>query len=235
MHRRQFNSNASAMLALALAGMPVWAQAINLSGLSNADATAGLKATLEKGASAAISLLGQEDGFMNNPKVRIGLPKPLDEVAGMLRRFGQGHQLDELVTAMNRAAEQAIPLAKGLLHDTIQSLTITDAKSILGGGDNSVTQFFEGKTREPLSQRFLPDVSKATARVGVAEKYKQVASKAASVGLLKQEDAQLDTYVTARALDGLYLVIGEKEREFRSNPLAAGSAVIEKALGALRP
>ena len=112
MHRRQFNSNASALLALALAGMPAWAQAINLSALSNADATAGLKATLEKGASAAISLLGQEDGFMNNPKVRIGLPKPLDEVAGMLRRFGQGHQLDELVTAMNRAAEQAIPLAK---------------------------------------------------------------------------------------------------------------------------
>lgn len=172
---------------------------------------------------------------MNDPKVRIGLPKPLDEVAGMLRRFGQGHQLDELVIAMNRAAEQAIPLAKGLLHDTIQSLSINDAKSILTGGDNSVTQFFEGKTREPLSQRFLPDVSKVTTKVGVAEKYKQIAGKAASVGLLKQEDAQLDTYVTARALDGLYLVIGEKEREFRSNPLAAGSAVIEKALGALKP
>jgi len=223
------------MLAGAIVLVPVRAQALNLSSLSNADATAGLKATLEKGASAAISLLGQEDGFMNNPKVRIGLPKPLDEVAGMLRRFGQGQHLDDLVTAMNRAAEQAIPLAKGLLHDTIQSLTITDAKTILAGGENSVTQFFEGKTREPLSQRFLPDVSKVTARVGVAEKYKQVASKAASVGLLKQEDAQLDTYVTARALDGLYLVIGEKEREFRSNPLAAGSAVIEKALGAFRP
>lgn len=223
------------MLALALAGMPGWAQAINLSGLSNADAAAGLKATLEKGASAAISLLGQEDGFMGNPKVRIGLPKPLDDVAGMLRRFGLGHQLDELVAAMNLAAEQAIPLAKGLLHETIQSLSINEAKSILSGGDNSVTQFFEGKTRETLSQRFLPNVSRVTARVGVAEKYKQVASKAASVGLLKQEDAQLDTYVTARALDGLYLVIGEKEREFRRNPLAAGSAVVEKALGALKP
>lgn len=235
MHRRQFNSNASAMLVLALAGVSDWAQAINLSGLSNADATAGLKATLEKGASAAIGLLGQEDGFMNNPKVRIGLPKPLDEVAGMLRRFGQGRQLDELVVAMNRAAEQAIPLAKGMLHDTIEALSIQDAKSILSGGDNSVTQFFEGKTREPLGQRFLPDVSKVTAKVGVAEKYKQVASKAASVGLLRQEDAQLDTYVTARALDGLYLVIGEKEREFRSHPMAAGSALIEKALGAIKP
>lgn len=235
MHRRQFNSNASALLMFALGCASPWARAVSLSGLSNADATAGLKATLEKGASAAITLLGQEGGFMNDPKVRIGLPKPLDEVAGMLRRFGQGHQLDELVIAMNRAAEQAIPLAKGLLHDTIQALSINDAKSILTGGDNSVTQFFEGKTREPLSQRFLPDVSKVTAKVGVAEKYKQIAGKAASVGLLKQEDAQLDTYVTARALDGLYLVIGEKEREFRSNPLAAGSAIIEKALGALKP
>jgi len=235
MHRRQFNSNASAVLAFILAGSPVFAQALSLSGLSNADATAGLKDTLEKGAGAAISLLGQDGGFLNNPKVRIGLPKPLDDVASMLRRFGQGRQLDDLIAAMNHAAEQAIPLAKGLLHDTIQSLSISDAKAILTGGDNSVTQFFEGKTREPLAQRFLPDVSKVTAQVGVAEKYKQVASKAASVGLLKQEDAQLDTYVTARTLDGLYLVIGEKEREFRSNPMAAGSALIEKVLGASRP
>jgi len=235
MHRRQFNSNASAVLAFILAGSPVFAQALSLSGLSNADATAGLKDTLEKGAGAAISLLGQDGGFLNNPKVRIGLPKPLDDVASMLRRFGQGRQLDDLIAAMNHAAEQAIPLAKGLLHDTIQSLSISDAKAILTGGDNSVTQFFEGKTRETLAQRFLPDVSKVTAQVGVAEKYKQVASKAASVGLLKQEDAQLDTYVTARTLDGLYLVIGEKEREFRSNPMAAGSALIEKVLGASRP
>lgn len=203
---------------------PAWA-------LSESDAAVGIRTAIERGAEAAVNLLGRTDGFLGNPKVRIELPGPLKQAAGLLKATGQGARLDELVTAMNRAAEAAVPKARTLLVNAAKSMSVEDALRIVQGGDTSVTQFFAGKTREPLTQQFLPIVGQATEKVSLAAKYDAVAGRAAKLGLLKERDADLRGYVTARALDGLYLVIGEQEREMRRDPVGTGSAILKRVFG----
>ena len=234
MDRRQFSS--SAVSALGLATMAAWRQAhaLGVGDLSNADASQGVKTALERGAVAAVGLLGKPDGFLANPKVRIPLPHFLADASKFLRAMGRGKQVDELEVAMNRAAESAVPLAKELLVNAVKTMTVTDAKKILTGGDTSVTTFFAEKTRTPLAGRFLPVVTKATEKVGLADKYNKVAGKAAGMGLVKQEDASIDHYVTRKSLDGLYLMIGEEEKKLRQDPLGSGSAILKKVFGALK-
>lgn len=233
MDRRQFNSIPVPLLAAVIMLAQQRAYALSIDDLTNAEASQGLKTALEKGALAAVSLLGKTDGFLGNEKVRIPLPGYLEDASKLLRAFGQGGRIDELVIAMNRAAEAAVPMAKDLLVSAVRSMNVTDAKKILVGGDTSVTSFFTEKTRSPLSVKFLPVVTKATAKVGLAEKYNQVAGRVADLGLVKKEDANIQQYVTGKSLDGLYFMIGEEERKIRKDPVGTGSAVLKKVFGAL--
>ena len=189
MDRRQFTADTASITLGALILMAhQQARALSIHDLSNAEASQGLKAALEKGADAAVSLLGRADGFLGNPKVRIPLPGFLEQAAGLL----------------------------------------------MTGGDTSVTRFFADKTREPLGVRFLPIVTKATEKVGLAEKYNNVAGKAAGMGLLDKKDANIQQYVTGKSLDGLYLVIGEEERRLRQDPVGSGSAILSRVFGVLK-
>jgi hypothetical protein len=201
---------------------------------SESDSAIAIRTALERSAVAAVNLLGRTDGFLGNPKVRIPLPGALADAAGMLRTLGQGRRIDELETAMNRAAEAAVPQARDLLVNAVKSLSVEDAVRIVSGGDDAATRFFAAKTRAPLTERFLPIVTRATEKVDLAAKYNAVAGRAARMGLLKQEDADLQRYVTGRALDGLYLVIGEEERKIRRDPVGTGSAILKKVFGSLR-
>lgn len=221
MDRRQFAwTLAAATSALPLAG--------RAAALSETDAAAGVRAALERGAVAAVALLGRSDGFLGNPQVRIPLPGALDDAAGMLRAAGQGKRLDELVTAMNRAAEAAVPEARTLLVSAAQSISVEDALKIVRGGDTSVTDFFARKTREPLGLKFLPIVTRATEKVKLADRYNAVAGKAMGFGLVRKEDANVQQYVTAKTLDGLYFMIGEEEKKIRADPVGTGSAILRK-------
>jgi hypothetical protein len=206
------------------------AQALNL---SEGDANAGIRAALERGATTAVALLGRTDGFLGNPLVRIELPGALKEAARLLRATGQGARLDELVTAMNRAAEAAVPAAKPLLVKAVRDMSVEDGLKILRGGDDSVTNFFADKTREPLQGQFLPIVTRATERVSLADKYNAVAKKASGLGLLRGDEANIQQYVTAKALDGLYRLIGEEEKKIRRDPVGTGSAILKKVFGGL--
>ena len=234
MDRRQFSSVSAATLATLLALTHQHALALSLGDLTNAEASQGLKAALEKGALAAVGLLGQPDGFLGNDKVRIPLPGFLEDAAKLLKTLGQGKRVEELVTTMNRAAETAIPLAKDMLVAAVKSMNVNDAKNILSGGDTAVTGFFIDKTRVPLAVKFLPVVTEATEKVGLAEKYNQLAGKAAGMGLMKKEDANIQQYVTGKSLDGLYFMIGEEEKKIRQDPVGTGSAILKKVFGALK-
>ncbi len=234
MDRREFSAVSTKSLAALVVLAHARAHALSLGDLTNTEATQGLKAALEKGATAAIALLGKTDGFLGNEKVRIPLPGFLDDAAKLLKKLGQGKRVDELITSMNRAAESAVPMAKDLLVGAVNSMTVTDAKNILTGGDTSVTKFFADKTREPLGVKFLPVVTKATEKVGLAEKYNKVAGKVAGMGLVKKEDANIQQYVTGKTLDGLYVVIGDEERKIRQDPVGTGSALLKKVFGALK-
>ncbi|NML87186.1 DUF4197 domain-containing protein [Polaromonas sp.] len=234
MRRRNFNQASASALGLLIWAACRQAQALSLGDLSNADASKGLKTALEKGVIAAVALLGKTDGFLGNPKVRIPLPGYLEDASKLLRNFGQGPRIDELVTAINRAAEAAVPMGKDLLVSAVRDMNVNDAKNILSGGDTSVTNFFAEKTRAALGLKFLPAVTQATEKVGLANKYNEFAGKAANFGLVKKEDANLQQYVTGKTLDGLYLIIGEEEKKIRQNPVGTGSAILQKVFGSLK-
>ena len=204
--------------------LPAWA-------LGESEAASGIRAALERGAQAAVAQLGRKDGFLGDERVRIELPDSLKGAARLLKATGQGHKLDELLTAMNRAAEAAVPAARLLLVNAARNMSVEDALKIVKGGDDSVTQFFAAKTRAPLTERFLPIVTRATEKQALADKYNAVAGKAAGLGLVKQEDANIQHYVTRRALDGLFLMIGEEERQIRRDPVGTGSALLKKVFG----
>jgi hypothetical protein len=226
MQRREFTT-----MSVGLLWLGAWPSEGHAGLLSQGDATLGIKTALERGAVAAVGLLGQQDGFLANPKVRIPLPGFLADAAKLLKFAGQQKRVDELVTAMNRAAEAAVPEAKDMLISAAKAITAQDALKIVRGGDTSVTDYFAGRTRTPLSGKFLPIVTRATEKVSLAEKYNAVAGKATGLGLVKKEDANIQGYVTRKALDGLYTMIGEEERKIRSDPVGTGSEILRKVFG----
>lgn len=234
MDRRSFNTATFGAMGLLVATATLDAHALGLAGLTNAEAAQGLKAALEQGAVAAVGLLGRHDGFLGNPLVRIPLPGYLADGAKLLKTMGQGKRVEELEVAMNRAAEAAVPLARDLLVDAVKTMSVADAKNILTGGPTSVTSFFAERTRSPLALRFLPVVTDATRKVGLAEQYNQVAGRVAGLGLVRKEESTIEQYVTGRSLDGLYRMIGEEEKKIRQNPAASGSAILTRVFGSLR-
>jgi hypothetical protein len=185
-----------------------------------------VKAALQRGTAAAVAALGRPDGFLGNPEVRIPLPGILEDAARLLRATGQGRKVDELVTAMNRAAEAAVPEGRNLLVETVKGLTVQDAVAIVRGGETAVTDWFAQRTREPLSRTFAPIVRKATERVALAERYNAVASRLK--GIAGGDGASIEQHVTAKTLDGLYRVIAQEERKLRADPAAAGTDLLRR-------
>jgi len=223
------------LLSAAIAGwVGAAAAAASLDKITNQDAIAGLKAALEKGSGAAVSLLGRTDGFFGNAAVKIPLPDSLKRYEKLMRGVGLGKYADELILTMNRAAEGAVPEAKALLVDAVKKMSVQDAKGILTGGDTAGTEYFKRTTSDPLRAKFLPIAQKATQKVQLAEKYNEYAEKGAKFGLVKKEHANLDQYVTQKALDGLFYVVAEEEKKIRKDPVKAGSDIIRKVFGALK-
>jgi len=219
-----------------LAGLALAASAFAnpLDALTEKEAGGGLKAALEVGSVAAVGKLGVEGGFLNNDAVRIKLPRVLEKARPILEMTGRGEQLDELETAMNRAAEQAVPLAKPLLVNAVKSMTLSDAKAILTGGETSVTDFFKEKTADPLAVKFKPIVKGVTDRSKLSGQFNNAMAQATKFGLASEEQATVESYVTQRALDGLFLMIGEEEKKIRENPISYGSKAISKVFGLLK-
>jgi hypothetical protein len=217
---------------LALLVISVHAMA-GLEDITNAEAVRGLRQALNEGSLAAVAKLGVENGFFGNPRVKIPLPPSLQRVERGLRVFGMKREADELVLAMNRAAEAAVPEAKQLLADAVKKMTIQDAKGILSGGDTAATDYFKRTTQGPLAHRFLPVVKRATDRVDLGQKYNAVAEQGLALGLIEEEEASIERYVTTKTLDGLYFMIGEQEKAFRKDPVRASSDIVRRVFGAI--
>src|SRR5688572_26151141 len=212
-------------ILVCLTALVISAAAWGASGVSESEANSGLKQALMDGSNAAVRHLGAENGFFANPKVKIPLPPALQRIESALRFAGMRKQADDLVLAMNRAAEAAVPEARTLLVDSVKRMTVRDAQGILTGGDTAATEYFRRTTHAQLAKRFLPIVKKATDRVGLAEQYNSLAGHGVQLGLVKQDQATIEAYVTEKALDGLYFMIAEEEKSFRKNPLGASSEI----------
>ena len=214
--------------------IPAAVTAAGLDDISNRDAVNGLKEALTRGSHAAVARLGVENGFFGNDRVKIPLPPSLHRLEAVMRSIGMDRHADELVLGMNRAAETAVPEARTLLVDAAKRMSVQDAKGILTGGEDAATQYFKRTTSEALAKRFQPIVKKAMQKVKLAEKYDEIAASGAKLGLVKEEDAQLEDYVTRKTLDGLFFTIAEEEKKIRRDPAGAASVMLRKVFGAAR-
>jgi hypothetical protein len=209
--------------------------------LPTSDIAAGLKEALAKGTTHAINSLGRTDGFWGNAKVRIPLPGKLKQVGDLARQLGQGDKVDAFQLSMNRAAEKAVPQVADIFGDAIRKMTLQDARGILTGGDHAATDFFRRVAGDALTARIHPIVAQATDRVGVTQKYKALTSASGGnlgnvLGALggnddKRNPLDLDDYVTAQTLNGLFTVIGEQEQSIRKNPAARTTDLLKKVFG----
>lgn len=206
-----------------------------LADLSQTEIAAGLKEALTVGVERAISLLGQNGGFLNDAAVRIPMPESLQTVERGLRAIGQDATADEFVATMNHAAEQAVPETTAIFVDTIKKLSVADARAILEGPDDAATRHFREQNQEQLSAAILPIVQDATEKTGVTSAYKQLVGK---MGFLNQFGNQgaldLDAYVTDKTLDGLFLKLADEERMIRENPVARSTDLLRKVFGSSR-
>lgn len=227
---RRYPLLAACLLALLV---PVAAAAASLDAVSSKDASAGLRAAISQGIDKAIGTLGAPNGFLQNPKYTIPLPSALEKADRALRMIGMSGDADALKVAMNHAAEMAVADAKPVFKQAAQRMTVADAKGILSGGETSATQYFRQATSAQLSTRFKPIVARETAKLKLHTLYDRYAGKAAQVGLLSSQDANLDDYVTSKALDGLFGAIAEEERAIRKDPMGQASSLIKKVFGAL--
>lgn len=212
------------------------------SSLTEDQVVAGLKEALGDGVKQAVTTLGKQDGFLKDLAVKVPMPDGLLTAEKALRNLGQNQLADEFVTAMNRAAEQAVPEAGAVLADAVKEMTIADAKSILLGTNNAATQYFRRTSITNLQARLQPIVKDATEKAGVTAAYKRMVDKigggAASFGLkglgsnlLGIQVPDLDSYITTKALDGLFLKIAEQEKLIRANPVARTTDLLRQVFG----
>ncbi len=200
--------------------------------LSNGDIVAGLKEALQVGATNTVDLTGKVDGYFSNQAIKILMPKQLQSVEQGLRMIGQGAKVDEFVLSMNRAAEKAAPAAKDIFWGAIKSMSFDDARKILTGGDTAATEYFRAKTSDTLTAAFRPVVTDAMKDVGVIQQYNQLQSAYQSVPFASSlPSVDIESYVVSKALDGLFLVLGEQEKKIRTNPAAQVTDLLKKVFG----
>ncbi|HSH87900.1 MAG TPA: DUF4197 domain-containing protein [Methylophilus sp.] len=205
-----------------------------VSNLSDKETNDGLKLALNQGVTKAVDVLGATDGFLGNKEVKIPLPDSLKKIEKGMRMVGMGDRADDLVLKMNRAAEQAVPEAKTLLVNSIKQMSLADVKGILTGPQDAATQYFKKTTSTDMAAKFLPIVQKATANVQLADTYNKYAEMGSQFGVVKKENANINQYVTQKALDGVYLMVAKEEAAIRQDPMGQASNLLKKVFGAAK-
>jgi RNA binding exosome subunit len=191
----------------------------------------GLKEALSIGTGNAVKSVSQADGYFGNEMIKILMPKKIQNVAEVLKKVGYQQQVDDFILSMNRAAEKAAPMAASFFIDAIKEMTFDDAKKILAGGDTSATDFFKEKTQNKLFTAFKPVISSSVNEVGATRSYKDMMSQYESVPFLPKESLDLDNYVTNKALDGLFYMVGQEEKKIRTNPAARVTDLLKSVFG----
>jgi len=237
------NPNRSAIQRCRLAGVFVSAWLVACTGSigslndlvtaasGDGNVVSGLKQALEVGTRNAVDRTSGENGFLDNPLIRIKLPGALDKMATGLRAVGFGAQIDELAVAMNRAAERAAGEATDVFWQGIRQMTFSDAVGILNGGDTAATEYFERTTRDTLRTRFDPIVSDKMNEVGVVKTYDQLVGKYEAIPFTSKPSFDLREYVTDKSLDGLFAILGEEERKIRTDPAARVTPLLREVFG----
>lgn len=191
----------------------------------------GLKEALNMGTEKAVANVSQVDGFFGNHMIKILMPENIKKVANVLREIGYQKEVDDFVLSMNRAAEKAAPEAISFFVDAIKEMTFEDARGILNGGETSATEFFKRKTRDKIYEAFKPIISSSINEVGVTRSYKEMMGKYESIPFMSTESTDLDQYVTNKAMDGLFYMVGQEEKKIRTDPAARATDLLKSVFG----
>lgn len=200
-------------------------------GLSEDSIISGLKEALQIGVGKAIDYSSKADGYLENPQIKIPMPEKIQNVADMLRSIGLQKPVDDFVLSMNRAAEAASPKAKDILLSAVQKMTFDDAKNVLNGGDTAATDYLKEKTFNDISAAFKPIVSDTVNQVGVTSAYKEMMGKFSDIPFASAKSLDLDTYVTDKAISGLFVILAEEEKNIRTNPQARATDLLKQVFG----
>ena len=205
--------------------------ALEARALDESTSASALKEALRLATERAVQSTSQTDGFLANPKIRIGLPGVLGKMESGLRAIGMGAQVDELEVSMNRAAEKAAGEATPVFVDAIHQMTFQDAAHILSGGDTAATDYFRKTTSEPLRTRFRPIVETAIQGVGLAKQYDALVGSYQSLPFASAPQFDLASYVTDKTLAGLFTIVGDEEKKIRTNPAARATDLLKQVFG----
>jgi RNA binding exosome subunit len=192
----------------------------------------GLKEALTIGTGNAVTSVSKVDGYFGNKMIKILMPEKIQTVANALGKLGYQKQVDDFVLSMNRAAEKAAPKAKEVFIDAIKQMTIEDAKKILNGGNTAATDYFKSKTSKKIFESFQPIISSSMNEVGVTRSYNEMMGKyTSSVPFAKKETLDLNAYVTNKASDGLFYMVGQEEKKIRTDPSARVTDLLKNVFG----
>jgi Protein of unknown function (DUF4197) len=191
----------------------------------------GLKEALSIGTENAVKNVSRVDGYFGDQAIKILMPGSIQKVADVLGKVGYQKQVDDFVLSMNRAAEKAAPQARSFFVDAIREMTFEDARKILNGGDTAATEFFKQKTYDKLYSAFKPVVSSSMNEVGATRSYKEMMGKYESIPFMNKQSFDLDHYVTSKALDGLFYMVGQEEEKIRTDPAARVTDLLKTVFG----
>jgi len=223
---------AALLAGLAIAACVEAATPARAAGLDSKTAADGLKEALGVGTGRSVDLLGRPDGYLKNLEVRIPVPEKLHVVETSLRTVGQGGVVDGFVTSMNRAAEAAAPLAKRVFLDTIKEMTFDDALRIVRGKDHEATDYLKVNAGPRLDTLFRPIVHRQLDAVGTTRSFDAMMRRASTLPFAGKRPFDLDAYVTGKALDGMFLMIGREEEKIRKDPVARTTDLLKTVFGA---
>lgn len=191
----------------------------------------GLKEALSIGTEKAVKNVSQLDGYFANEMIKILMPEKIQKVADVLKTVGFQKEVDDFGLSMNRAAEKAAPQATKFFVDAIKKMTFEDAKKILDGGDTAATEYFKAKTHDNIYGAFKPVISSSMNEVGATNAYKTMIGKYETIPFMKSESLDLDHYVTNKALDGLFYMVGQEEKKIRTDPAARVTDLLKAVFG----
>lgn len=196
--------------------------------LSNDEVIKGLKEALSVGTNNSSSAVSKVDGFYKNPKVKIPFPKEAMDVKNTLDNLGMQKQTTKFVETLNRGAEEAAKSAAPIFLNAITGMSIGDGFAILNGKDTAATSYLKGKTSAELDAAFRPKVKEALQKVNVTKYWKPLMTKYNKIPGVKKQNPDLDSYVTAKAMEGLFTLIAEEEMKIRKDPAARVSDILKK-------
>lgn len=200
--------------------------------LTTAEVAEGLKEALIKGISTGSDLASQLDGYFKNPAIKIPFPPEVKKVEDKLRQLGLGNEVDKFVMTLNRGAEDAAKEAKPIFITAIRSMTIQDAWAILRGDQDAATQYLKRTTSAQLKEKFKPVIQNSLNKVNATKYYGEIVNRYNQIPLVQKVNPNLDEYATDKAIEGLFILIANEERNIRQNPVARTTELLRKVFGA---